>query len=237
MTVLLLRLAGPLQAWGDSSRFTRRETRLEPTKSGVLGMLASASGYRRSDSLEDLMGLEFGVRVDQPGRLTRDFQTAIRWPSNGAPRKTDNMPLSYRYYLADAVFVAAVAGDARLVDGLRKAIRRPAHPLYLGRRSCPVTGRLDLGVREGALEEVLRRHPWEAAGWHRRRSGRTVMLELVVDAPPGESSAEIVRDLPLSFDPTRREYGWRAVQRPHPVVVDNEVGVAGPDFMAALGGA
>lgn len=36
MSTLLLRLAGPLQSWGDSSRFTRRETRAEPTKSGVL---------------------------------------------------------------------------------------------------------------------------------------------------------------------------------------------------------
>lgn len=231
MTVLLLRLAGPLQAWGDSSRFTRRETRLEPTKSGVLGMLASASGYRRTDSIEELMGLEFGVRVDQPGRLTRDFQTAIHWPTGKA------MPLSYRYFLADAVFVAAVAGDAQLIDGLRDAIRRPAHLLYLGRRSCPVTGRLDLGVRDGALEQELRAHPWEAAGWHRRRSSRTAMLELVVDARAGQCSAETVRDMPLSFDPTRREYGWRALHRPDPVIIDNPVGVAGPDFMAALGGA
>ncbi|MCQ8209760.1 CRISPR-associated protein Cas5, partial [Cutibacterium acnes subsp. acnes] len=30
MTVLLLRLAGPLQSWGDSSRFTTRATRREP---------------------------------------------------------------------------------------------------------------------------------------------------------------------------------------------------------------
>ena len=36
---LLLRLAGPLQAWGVSSRFSIRETLDEPTKSGAIGLL------------------------------------------------------------------------------------------------------------------------------------------------------------------------------------------------------
>ena len=77
MTVLLLRLAGPLQSWGDSSRFTTRATRREPTKSGVIGLLAAAQGRRRTDSIEDLLTLRFGVRTDQPGSVVRDFQTAM----------------------------------------------------------------------------------------------------------------------------------------------------------------
>ena len=36
MTVLLLRLAGPLQAWGVKSKFSIRATELAPTKSGIL---------------------------------------------------------------------------------------------------------------------------------------------------------------------------------------------------------
>ena len=42
MAVLLLKLAGPLQSWGSSSRFTERGTEHEPTKSGVVGLLAAA---------------------------------------------------------------------------------------------------------------------------------------------------------------------------------------------------
>ena len=61
MAVLLLRLSGPMQSWGDSSRFVRRTTRTEPTKSGVVGMLASALGRSREDALDDLAQLEFGV--------------------------------------------------------------------------------------------------------------------------------------------------------------------------------
>ena len=42
MSVLLLRLAGPMQAWGTQSRFTVRDTGLEPSKSGVIGLLCAA---------------------------------------------------------------------------------------------------------------------------------------------------------------------------------------------------
>ena len=72
MSVLLLQLAGPLQSWGDSSRFVRRETRNEPTKSGVIGMLASAQGRNREDSIEDLLGLSFGVRIEQNNSRSAD---------------------------------------------------------------------------------------------------------------------------------------------------------------------
>ena len=51
MTVLLLRLAGPLQSWGVKSRFTVRATELAPTKSGIIGMLAAAVGRRRTDPI------------------------------------------------------------------------------------------------------------------------------------------------------------------------------------------
>jgi CRISPR system Cascade subunit CasD len=234
MSVLLLRLDGPLQAWGDASRFVRRHTRTEPTKSGVLGLLAAAQGRRRTDPIEDLAALTFGVRVDQRGRLIRDFQTAIR---RGAS-KSESMPLSYRYYLADAIFLAAVEGDANLLSGLDEALRSPAFPLYLGRRACPPgDAAISLGVHEGLLEAALRDHAWLAREWYRRQQGRKVHLEMVMDAPPGSPDAETARDVPLSFDPVRREYGWRDVVRLQPHEVDNEIGRAELDFMAALGGA
>src|SRR3954463_12068538 len=106
MSVLLLRLAGPLQSWGSSSRFAHRGTEIAPTKSGVIGMLAAAKGIRRTEPLTELLGLEFGVRLDQPGQILRDFQPAR---SLDGPHSA---PLTYRFYLSDAVFLAAVHGDA-----------------------------------------------------------------------------------------------------------------------------
>ena len=50
MATLLLRLAAPLQAWGADSKFETRKTGREPTKSGVVGLLAAALGLRRVGS-------------------------------------------------------------------------------------------------------------------------------------------------------------------------------------------
>ena len=208
MTVLLLRLAGPMQSWGDSSRFTRRDTRMAPTKSGVLGLLAAADGRRRTDEIEDLTHLRFGVRVDQPGQLQRDFQTAINWDTR------ESMPLSYRYYIADAVFIAAVEGAPSLLNGLADRVRSPRFPLSLGRRSCPVTDPVFLELTDTPLLDALTSHPWQAAAWHRKRLPATVDLDLHVDADVAAGGpTETRRDSPLSFSPERREYGWREVSR------------------------
>jgi len=44
MNTLLLRLAGSMQSRGVQSRFTIRDTGLEPSKSGVVGLLCKALG-------------------------------------------------------------------------------------------------------------------------------------------------------------------------------------------------
>lgn len=233
MTVLLIRLAGPMQAWGDASRFSRRDTRMVPSKSGVLGLLAAADGRRRTDPIEDLAQLRFGVRVDQPGRLQRDFQTAINWDTG------QSMPLSYRYYVSDAVFVAGIEGDRALLESLAARVREPRFPLYLGRRSCPVTEPVVLDLVEEGLEQALRHHPWQASGWYRRRQHAEVGLELYLDADPGdERPVETRRDVPISYNPERREYGWREVAHATPVAVTNTTGaervtLPGTDWFAS----
>ena len=215
--VLVLQLAAPLQSWGSSSRFTRRTTNAEPTKSGLVGMLASAQGRRRSDPIEDLVSLRFGVRIDRPGVLEPDFQTAIRRePVRGGGVRLVSMPLSHRFYLSDAVFVAAVEGPRSVLDGLADAVRRPRHPLALGRRSCPPAGGIPVEVVLTTLEEAMRTVPWRGAyrsaprGWQPPER-----LHVVRDLALGESreAAEREHDVPLSFDPEHRKFGWRWVRR------------------------
>lgn len=207
MSVLLLRLAAPLQAWGAASRFAHRHTEIAPTKSGVLGMLAAAKGIRRTEPLTELLGLSFGVRIDQPGRVVRDFQVARTLHTNVS------MPLTYRYYLADACFLAAVAGPEEVLVGLHESLARPHFPLYLGRRSCPPVGPVSLGVHSGTLLDALKGWTWQAAPWHQRNAPPRVSLQILRDAQPGDEHVELVRDQPVTFDPAHRQHEWRAVVR------------------------
>lgn len=228
--VLLLRLAGPLQSWGDRSVFNRRETRPEPTKSGVLGLLAAAQGRPRTQSPEDLAELRFGVRVDQPGSLLRDYHTVsdyrgVPLRQAGVNAKGEQKPTSpvktthvtHRYYLQDAVFVAAVAGPAPVMTALAEAVRRPAYPLALGRRSCPPTQPLVLKLDERDMETALTEYPWQADHATRQRLRRRhngelpprVDLSATLEDPEG---TDVAQDVPLSFAPGRRSFATRRVR-------------------------
>lgn len=230
MTALLLRLGAPLQSWGTSSRFTRRATDRMPSKSGIVGLLAAAQGRRRTEPLEELLSLRLAVRIEQAGRVERDFQTAAR------TGERTPVSVSTRHYLADAVFLAAVEGDEALLQGLQEALRAPQFPLYLGRRSCPPVGRLDHGLRDGTSVEALSNEKtWHAAPWFQKQHrGATARLELFGDCAANEPGAETVRDEPLSFDPAHRQWEWRTVKRYDSVEVTNPSYTDSHDPLGAL---
>lgn len=231
MSTLVLQLSGPLQAWGDRSRFVRRETRSLPTKSGVIGLLAAAQGRRRVDPIEDLASLRFGVRQEQPGELVRDFQTAIDWRTN------KSKPLSNRYYMGDAKYLAFVQADQNLLEGLAEAIQSPVFPLYLGRRACPPGSRIVVGIRDSQLEEAIDNEPWSASSRCQRKQPQVAELLYSRDAKPGEKADESVHDVPISFDPRNRQYAWRDVVHGWATVQNpNGVAVNEHDAMQLLGG-
>lgn len=157
MATLLLALDGPLQSWGVSSRFVRRTTEKSPSKSGVLGLLAAAQGRTREESVADLLELSFGVRTDQVGSELRDFQTEINW------RTHSSSPLTNRYYLQDYKFLAGVEGALPLLQDLDAALRSPAFPLYLGRRSCPPASPISKGIVDKGLIAAMHEAKWLAA--------------------------------------------------------------------------
>lgn len=217
MSTLLLRLSGPLQSWGVSSRFVNRSTSSYPTKSGVIGLLAAAEGRPRESSVTDLVGLRFGVRTDQVGSVLRDFQTETDWRTNKAK------PLTNRYYLQDYRFLAAVEGPTEVLEGLDDALRNPVFPLYLGRRSCPPGERISLGLVEEPLVSALQSSDWTAAEWYRKKQPREVHLPVSRDILTGESADELVRDTPVSFDPRNRRYELRPLKHDW-VAVTNDMG-------------
>lgn len=204
MSTLLLRLAGPMQAWGTSSKFGTRYTNREPSKSGVIGMIAAAMGRGRDESIEDLKSLRFGVRIDQDGGILRDFHTVHHPDVEKLAFVTD------RYYLSDAIFLVGVEGERGHLEEIEQAVRNPVFPLFLGRRSCPPTGRISLGIRDTTLMEALRSEDWQASTWYRRNMPQTLSLEIVCDAE-GSEDGILERDAPESFSQKHRMHNSRRV--------------------------
>jgi CRISPR system Cascade subunit CasD len=144
---LILKLDGPMQAWGGHTFEDFRPSHDFPTRSGLLGLLAACLGIEREDATEQARlarSVEFTVRADEaerrhPIKLT-DFHTVL------AARKVDgktnpNPVVSRREYLHDAVFTVAVGtrGSAEFnLDEIASALAHPVYTPSLGRRSCPL---------------------------------------------------------------------------------------------------
>lgn len=220
MKTILLKFAGPLQAWGTGSHFEKRHTDRYPSKSAVLGMIAAGFGYRRDDEhIEKLNELHFAVRIDQPGHILRDYHTAHRYkPKAEITEWTDSSSLdrtyvTERYYLEDAVFVAAVGSEnEEWMTEIETAIRNPYFSLYLGRRSLPVTEDLFLTATDEDVITALKTYPWQAASWYQKR--HTADMEIYADADllPG-GNASYRSDHVASFSNRGRRYGLRSEGR------------------------
>lgn len=137
MPTLLLRLVGPMQSWGTTSRFDERDTGKEPSKSGVIGLLAAALGIDRENwaDVAPLARLRMGVRHDRPGLPRRDYQTAQQVISADGS-KIHETAVSTRHYLADAAFLVGLFGEDRpLLAHCHAALANPVWPVALGRKS------------------------------------------------------------------------------------------------------
>lgn len=204
MPTLLIRMAAPLQAWGVDSKFETRRTGREPSKSGIVGFLAAAMGYRRDedDKIAELSRLNIGVRVDKEGQLLRDYHTVHGQKS---------AYVTNRYYLSDAIFLVGVeSNDGELIEKLANALEHPIFPLFLGRRSCPPTLPICLGTRETCLKDSLEAEPWLLPEW-RRNKEPSAPYRFVMDAQNRDGKTAVVQDLPLSFNPEHRKFGYRMV--------------------------
>ncbi|MBI5943948.1 MAG: type I-E CRISPR-associated protein Cas5/CasD [Chloroflexi bacterium] len=205
MNTLLVRLSAPMQSWGTQSRFTVRDTGLEPSKSGVLGLLCAALGIDREDDdgLQPLTSLRVGIRADREGLLQVDYHTAkdVRM-ANG---KTKDTELSNRYYLANAVFLVGLESeDLALLERVQAALHKPVWALFLGRKSFVPSEPIPLedGLRIGeTLEQALQSFPCLCEP---EKEKLRVVLE--------DEDGSIVRtDQPLSFSRERRKFAPRRV--------------------------
>lgn len=246
MTGLLIRLAGPMQSWGDHSTFSERDTRPYPTRSGLIGLFAAALGRHRGEPIDDLAELGITIRVDRPGTPMQDFHTV----GGGLPPARTVMTaegkrraagtgtiVSRRHYLADAVFTAAVTGPADTVAAVAAALSEPVWAPYLGRRSCPAEAPLLLRwpVTDPVHDlytavPLARRHPGE--------DKPTVDVDFIFEQPPAtetEGAARLtLNDVPVDFHPHRRRYLARSAWVSHEKLPAKLCGGIGSDYLTAL---
>ena len=238
MYTTLLCIQSPMQSWGDDkSKFEKRGTWDKPSKSGITGLLAAAFGRDRGEDISDLAALRFGTRVDVPGKKIRDFHI---FAPDEKPDKQN--VVSDRYYLCDATFLVGLESES-LEDHetIKEALAYPYYPLlYLGRKSCPVTPELYVGIREKSLEQALEEEPWIASDYMKmlilRRHPRleSPKMKITVETKFGEPIDGTINDYPISFSLENRCYsrrGYRCLYKPEVVKI---LTVSDHDLFAAL---
>jgi CRISPR system Cascade subunit CasD len=190
-----------MMSWGDHSRFTIRDTRREPTKSAVIGLLCAALGRPRWESVNDLTALKMGVRIDKPGVVQCDYHTVMGGiKSGGGPGGT---VISQRYYVADADYLVGLEGSRSNLAELDAALQNPCWQLYFGRKSfvpsCPV--RLD--IVETDLEDALHQHPYTSQTRGKPPQRLAYVLETL-------NSSDVRQDVPVDWQ--RRLFASRCVE-------------------------
>lgn len=179
MANVIIRLEGPMQAFGCRSISDVRDTHHIPTKSAVVGILAACMGIHDEAGV---IGISrsiavFDVRVDSPGKMMIDYQAVRNSVMAGrktGPKLRDTGIVSYRYYLADAAFRVAIS--TLRADEFNHALKNPICAPYLGRKSYTPTAPLYM--------EQIDPDPDGSVWW--------------MECGPGQG--EIVRDNYLSYE-------------------------------------
>ena len=215
MKVLILRLEAPLMSFGTVAVDNWRPSAPFPALSAITGLLGAALGYKRhqTEALQRLQErLRLASRIDRRGEPLMDYQTVdlgqpwmdgsekgVGWTTRhqvearGKGQANRGTHIRHRQYWADAVATLALtldpAEESPTVSETAEALRRPCHPLFLGRKGCPPAEPVLVGEREaeGLLEALA------AVPAHPQADG----AELPAQWPLGETEGreeQVLRD-------------------------------------------
>ena len=208
---LFLRLEGPLQSWGERARWSIRDTAPEPTKSGVIGLVACALGYADDERIRHLSSqTQMGVRVDSAGIRITDYHTIgggydtpFLLTAQGKPKKSSGKPhteISWRDYLCDASFLVALQSeDEELIAQMGEALQNPVWTYYLGRKSCVPSVPIYAGIsakNHPNLLSALKTPHWSHSviPLQPRSQPKTIPLRTLLECHPQESDSIQRRD-------------------------------------------
>jgi CRISPR system Cascade subunit CasD len=183
MRALIVHLDAPMMAFGGVLVDGNGPTEAAPGASLLTGLLGNALGWTHSevDALQRLQDrLIFAARLDRPGALMVDFHTVdlgqahlvgTGWTTRGAVEGREGGSASEathirrRQYWCDRVMTVALtlapADEAPNLDALAAALRRPARPLFIGRKPCIPSRPLFAGFVEAEdVMDAALRAPW-----------------------------------------------------------------------------
>ena len=215
ISCLVLRLDGPMQSWGTSSQFNRRQTDLLPSRSAIFGILCASLGVDRGSEEESEYFKNFSyiqmksvaiprIKSDNNELLVKrmdDFHTIMNTPK--ADGGTKDCHITNRQYLLDASFRVFITGEKILLQKLADAITNPVWGVWLGRKCCipsaPIFGGL-FDSEQMALQQCLAPFSLDNLFW-------------TGDAQDYSDGDDSVPDIPLSFGSSTRHFILRRIQR------------------------
>lgn len=206
-TILVLRLEGPLQSWGENAKWDFRDSSTMPTKSGIVGLFGCAMGQERGSQVlvELAQSITVAVRADRPGAKFVDFQTVQGKPLKTADggKRSNNTILSPHAYLQDASFTVFIDTTPEWQQRIISALENPRWCMYLGRKNCVPSRPILANRMEAAdLMEALKEYP------PAERAGKTMTYEC---EHPDSTAASIQR--PDDLIGTNRQFQLRRVWR------------------------
>lgn len=199
---LLLRLDGALQSWGERGKWGVRDSVSEPTKSGVIGLVACALGWADDDQLRHLSdNITMGVRCDSLGQRITDYHTIgggydtpALLDNQGKPKKTPkgapHTEQSWRDYLCDASFlVALLSEDEALIDQMASAVQNPVWTIFLGRKACHPSRPVFVAVDTfDSLEIALKSRQPTTDDVHDPKAVGTKSIRFIIETLPGQGT-------------------------------------------------
>lgn len=217
---ILLWLEGPLQSWGDASKYGPRRTRSFPTKSAIYGILLAAMG--RKGSQEELLAIlskvsQTTVSFTKSSSIMMDFhmvgsgydakdkweRLCIPKTQTGKQAVGGGSKITYRYYLQDASFAVIQELPKELVEPVITSLRFPVYGPSLGRKCNVPTEFLYQGLfdtckdaKEGALAFAS--------------SKRAIPTFLVREGSFDDGENQFIADVPLRFG-KHKQYLERAI--------------------------
>lgn len=248
---LALYFDAPSTAFGFESRHDYRGTAPFPTRSAVTGILCAASGVERGDEafLAKIAALEM-VALELPRVVERRFGGKLRKvrlsASNfldyhtvgGGYDKSDEMKvprkaetgkpkwkdgkwesaLSYREYLTDVKFGVIVGGDAATLEALAAKLADPVWGVWFGRKCCVPASPVLQGVYDDNASAARRLFDLckIAELPENERSYR-----LIRDARANNDEPQVLYDVPVTFERSRRGLGEEFKRRQVVVLTRN----------------